>query len=85
MNWKELEKKLYNGYYDYITGGSIADLQDIFLELQEQGVILPKVIGDILQKLKQYKDNNNMISWKKLKDLAKLQASNTIDILYSYN
>lgn len=85
MNRKEQEKKFYNAYYEYITGWSIADLQDVFLELDQQGLILPKVLGDIIEKLHQYKNYNNMISWKKLKDLAKLQAKNTIEILFAYN
>lgn len=62
MNRKEQEKKFYNAYYEYITGGSIADLQDVFLELDQQGLILPKVLGDIIEKLHQYKNYNNMIS-----------------------
>lgn len=84
MNWKEQEKKFYNAYYEYITGGNYSNIEDVFLELPE-GTIMPKVLGDIIQKLHEYKNNNNMISWKKLKQLAELQAKNTIDILYAYN
>lgn len=80
------EKELGNSYYEYISGSNRSEIENKLIEIQEDRKIeLPIILKDIIQRLKQYKDNNSMIPGKKLKQLAKLQAKNTIEILYTRN
>lgn len=80
------EKELEKSYYEYISGGNRSEIEDKLIEIQEdRGIELPIIIKDIIQRLKQYKDNNSIINKKKQKQLAKLQAKNTIEILYWRN